>query len=183
MCIGITFYSFIWYLLEHVLPICSASFRKFGSIELAFPTMYGLFQKIIFKSMTKSIWLQIYQFFFWENISFLAYYNWQGLNFWYMILFWLFNIFDYQRRWIVVSNPSLCAVISKWLGTEAWVRNIDLLAGLRDYASDADLQQEWRMVRKWYHMQILQIESLLVYCFNNGLKTNSNFQCVGEEDK
>lgn len=48
----------------------------------------------------------------------------------------------------MVSNPSLCAVISKWLGTEAWVRNIDLLAGLRDYASDADLQQEWRMVRK-----------------------------------
>ncbi|XP_022878114.1 glycogen phosphorylase 1-like isoform X1 [Olea europaea var. sylvestris] len=66
-----------------------------------------------------------------------------------------------QRRWIVVSNPSLCAVISKWLGTEAWVRNIDLLAGLRDYASDADLQQEWRMVKKINKMRLAEyIETL-----------------------
>lgn len=51
-----------------------------------------------------------------------------------------------QRRWIVVSNPSLCALISKWLGTEAWIRDVDLLTGLREYAADADLQQEWMMV-------------------------------------
>ncbi|CAL9023704.1 unnamed protein product, partial [Prunus brigantina] len=50
-----------------------------------------------------------------------------------------------QRRWIVVSNPSLCALISKWLGTEAWIRDVDLLTGLRAYAADPDLQQEWMM--------------------------------------
>lgn len=53
-----------------------------------------------------------------------------------------------QRRWVVVSNPSLCALISKWLGTEAWIRNVDLLAGLRQYASDSYLHQEWKMVKK-----------------------------------
>lgn len=53
-----------------------------------------------------------------------------------------------QRRWIVVSNPSLCGLISKWLGTESWIRNVDLLARLREYASNSDLQKEWRMVKK-----------------------------------
>nr|KYP49312.1 Glycogen phosphorylase 1 [Cajanus cajan] len=42
-------------------------------------------------------------------------------------------------RWIVVSNPSLCALISKWLGTETWIRNTDLLTRLRDYSSPSQL--------------------------------------------
>ncbi|KAL5576687.1 hypothetical protein UlMin_018386 [Ulmus minor] len=61
-----------------------------------------------------------------------------------------------QRRWIVGSNPSLCALISKWLGTEAWIRNVDLLTGLRDYATDAILQQEWKMVRKVNKMRLAE---------------------------
>lgn len=55
-------------------------------------------------------------------------------------------MFISQRRWIVVSNPSLSALISKWLGTEAWIRDMDLLAGLQDQAANADLHEEWRMV-------------------------------------
>ncbi|CAJ1961766.1 unnamed protein product [Sphenostylis stenocarpa] len=51
-----------------------------------------------------------------------------------------------QRRWIVVSNPSLCALISKWLGTEAWIRNADLLTGLRDHVDNPDFHQEWKML-------------------------------------
>ncbi|XP_004295557.1 PREDICTED: glycogen phosphorylase 1-like [Fragaria vesca subsp. vesca] len=61
-----------------------------------------------------------------------------------------------QRRWIVVSNPSLCALLSKWLGTESWIRNVDLLAGLREYADDADLQQEWMMVKKVNKMRLAE---------------------------
>ncbi|XP_010919434.3 uncharacterized protein [Elaeis guineensis] len=53
-----------------------------------------------------------------------------------------------QRRWLVVSNPGLCGLISKWLGTDAWIRDMDLLMGLRDHAGDAELQQEWKMVRR-----------------------------------
>lgn len=61
-----------------------------------------------------------------------------------------------QRRWIVVSNPSLCALISKWLGTESWIRDIDLLMGLREYAADISLHQEWQMVRKINKMRLAE---------------------------
>lgn len=46
----------------------------------------------------------------------------------------------------MVSNPSLSSLISKWLGTEAWVRDVELLTGLREYAANPDLQLEWKMV-------------------------------------
>ncbi|XP_021902336.1 LOW QUALITY PROTEIN: glycogen phosphorylase 1-like [Carica papaya] len=61
-----------------------------------------------------------------------------------------------QRRWIVVSNPSLCILISKWLGTEAWIRDIDLLAGLQEYAKSLELHQEWKMVRKVNKMRLAE---------------------------
>ncbi|KAF3794606.1 Glycogen phosphorylase 1 [Nymphaea thermarum] len=53
-----------------------------------------------------------------------------------------------QRRWIVVSNPGLCNLITKSLGTDTWISNIDLLMGLRQHAEDTNLQNEWKMVRK-----------------------------------
>ncbi|RWR96411.1 glycogen phosphorylase 1 isoform X1 [Cinnamomum micranthum f. kanehirae] len=61
-----------------------------------------------------------------------------------------------QRRWIVVSNPSLCSLISKWLGTEAWIRDVDLLMGLREHATNADLRQEWNMVRRVNKMRLAE---------------------------
>ncbi|KAF3451432.1 hypothetical protein FNV43_RR07527 [Rhamnella rubrinervis] len=61
-----------------------------------------------------------------------------------------------QRRWIVVSNPSLSALISKWLGTEAWIRDVELLTGLREYAADSFLQHEWKMVRKVNKMRLAE---------------------------
>ncbi|KAG6416612.1 hypothetical protein SASPL_124045 [Salvia splendens] len=59
-----------------------------------------------------------------------------------------------QRRWIVVSNPGLCSLISKWLGIEAWIRNVDLLAGLQEHASNPVLQQEWRMTKTINKMRL-----------------------------
>ncbi|XP_020272772.1 glycogen phosphorylase 1-like isoform X2 [Asparagus officinalis] len=53
-----------------------------------------------------------------------------------------------QRRWVVVSNPSLCSLISKGLGTDNWIRDIDLLMGLRECAEDTEFQQEWKMVHQ-----------------------------------
>ncbi|PSS24617.1 Glycogen phosphorylase [Actinidia chinensis var. chinensis] len=61
-----------------------------------------------------------------------------------------------QRRWIVVSNPNLCALVSKWLGTEAWICNVDLLAGLQEFASNPDLQQEWKMVKTVNKMRLAE---------------------------
>ncbi|KAL4563246.1 hypothetical protein LXL04_027286 [Taraxacum kok-saghyz] len=61
-----------------------------------------------------------------------------------------------QRRWIVVSNPSLCALISKWLGTDSWIRNVDYLTRLKEHASNPDLQHEWRMVKKINKMRLAE---------------------------
>ncbi|XP_061341537.1 uncharacterized protein LOC133287871 isoform X1 [Gastrolobium bilobum] len=60
------------------------------------------------------------------------------------------------RRWIVVSNPSLCGLISKWLGTEAWIRDADLLTGLRDHVENSDFHQEWKMVKKVNKMRLAE---------------------------
>lgn len=61
-----------------------------------------------------------------------------------------------QRRWIVVSNPSLCALLSKWLGTEAWIRNADLLTGLRDHVDNTGFRQEWKMVKRLNKMRLAE---------------------------
>ncbi|GAQ88375.1 glycogen phosphorylase [Klebsormidium nitens] len=53
-----------------------------------------------------------------------------------------------QRRWLANCNPRLRDVITSWLGTEKWITNLDLLAGLREHAEDPELQQQWRDVRK-----------------------------------
>jgi starch phosphorylase len=37
-------------------------------------------------------------------------------------------------------------MLTKWLGTEAWITNLDLLTGLHQYASDPILQKEWNLV-------------------------------------
>ncbi|XP_038998686.1 glycogen phosphorylase 1-like [Hibiscus syriacus] len=74
-----------------------------------------------------------------------------------------------QRRWIVVSNPSLCALISKWLGTEAWIRDIDLLIGLRDHATNAELHQEWKMVKKVNKIRLAEYIDAM-----SGLKVSLN---------
>lgn len=60
-----------------------------------------------------------------------------------------------QRRWIVVSNPTLCGLISKWLGTEAWIRDVDLLIGLKQHAENPQLQHEWKMVCHYSHIPCL----------------------------
>ncbi|KAL1335884.1 hypothetical protein HN51_030328 [Arachis hypogaea] len=61
-----------------------------------------------------------------------------------------------QRRWIVVSNPGLRDLISKWLGTEAWIRDADLLSGLRDHLDNADFHLEWKMVKKVNKMRLAE---------------------------
>jgi len=47
------------------------------------------------------------------------------------------------RRWLQQANPPLAAVISKWLGAQQWVTNLDQLSGLKKFATNADLQKEF----------------------------------------
>lgn len=47
------------------------------------------------------------------------------------------------RRWVQQANPSLAAVISRWIETDEWVVNFDLAKGLEQYINNADLQREF----------------------------------------
>ena len=52
------------------------------------------------------------------------------------------------RRWLELCNPALSSVITKWLGSDAWVANLDLLSGLAKHADDPQLQAEWQAAKR-----------------------------------
>ncbi|XP_024541571.1 alpha-glucan phosphorylase, H isozyme-like [Selaginella moellendorffii] len=51
------------------------------------------------------------------------------------------------RRWLRFCSPELSAIITKWLRTDKWVTNLDLLSGLREFAEDKQLQEEWNAAK------------------------------------
>ncbi len=52
------------------------------------------------------------------------------------------------RRWLAQCNPSLAALITKTLGGDAWVRDLDRLRGLEKVAGDAAFQQEFMAIKR-----------------------------------
>ena len=52
------------------------------------------------------------------------------------------------RRWMQNCNPALSSVITSWLGTDAWVKDADLLKGLVKHADDPKLQAEWAAAKR-----------------------------------
>ncbi|KAJ4970505.1 hypothetical protein NE237_003604 [Protea cynaroides] len=47
------------------------------------------------------------------------------------------------RRWLRFCSPELSSIITKWLKTDKWVTNLDLLSGLRQFADNEELHTEW----------------------------------------
>ncbi|OEL37219.1 Alpha-glucan phosphorylase, H isozyme [Dichanthelium oligosanthes] len=47
------------------------------------------------------------------------------------------------RRWLKFCNPELSEIVTKWLKTDQWTSNLDLLTGLRKFADDEKLHAEW----------------------------------------
>ncbi|XP_039132132.1 alpha-glucan phosphorylase, H isozyme [Dioscorea cayenensis subsp. rotundata] len=47
------------------------------------------------------------------------------------------------RRWLRFCSPELSNIITKWLKTDEWITNLDLLCGLRQFADDEALHEEW----------------------------------------
>ncbi len=50
------------------------------------------------------------------------------------------------RRWIVLSNPKLTALISDKIG-EGWIKHLDELKKLEQFAEDPQFQQAWMQVK------------------------------------
>ncbi len=52
------------------------------------------------------------------------------------------------RRWLAQCNPTLAALITKRLGGDAWVRDLDLLRGLEKFADDAGFQTDFMTIKR-----------------------------------
>jgi starch phosphorylase len=52
------------------------------------------------------------------------------------------------RRWLLKCNPGLSDLITKRLGHERWVCDLDLLRGLEKHATDAGFQEEFMAVKR-----------------------------------
>ncbi|XP_057483764.1 alpha-glucan phosphorylase, H isozyme [Actinidia eriantha] len=51
------------------------------------------------------------------------------------------------RRWLRFCSPELSHIITKWLKTDQWVTNLDLLTDLRQFADNANFQAEWESAK------------------------------------
>jgi starch phosphorylase len=51
------------------------------------------------------------------------------------------------RRWINQANPGLSAVITKWLETDEWKKNLDLLVSLKVQPDEARLRADWNAAK------------------------------------
>ena len=52
------------------------------------------------------------------------------------------------RRWLAYCNPELSALITEALGSDAWVKDATLLAGLKPLAEDAAFRQRWAAIKQ-----------------------------------
>lgn len=52
-----------------------------------------------------------------------------------------------HRRWIVAANPELSNLISARIGKE-WMRDLERIRALEEFADDPQLQADWRAVRR-----------------------------------
>ena len=50
------------------------------------------------------------------------------------------------RRFLALSNPALSQLITRKIG-EGWVKNLEELRRLEDFADDAEFQRDWRRVK------------------------------------
>eukprot|EP01018_Ginkgo_biloba_P034297 Gb_38925 [translate_table: standard] len=60
------------------------------------------------------------------------------------------------RRWLRFCSPDLSSIITKWLQTDQWVTNLDLLTGLRQFADDSQLQREWASAKMTNKVRLAQ---------------------------
>jgi len=50
------------------------------------------------------------------------------------------------RRWVVLANPGLTALVCEAIG-DAWIKNLDELRALEDFAGDSVFNEKWRAVK------------------------------------
>ncbi len=52
------------------------------------------------------------------------------------------------RRWLRVANPGLASLVTRALGDERWVSDLELLRGLERFAADGSFREEFRGIKR-----------------------------------
>jgi starch phosphorylase len=52
------------------------------------------------------------------------------------------------RRWLDQCNPELSALITKTLGSQAWLKDLPLLKGLLKHTEDAAFRKQWSAIKQ-----------------------------------
>ncbi|KAL5983259.1 hypothetical protein ACLOJK_017343 [Asimina triloba] len=60
------------------------------------------------------------------------------------------------RRWLRFCSPELSNIITKWLKTDGWITNLDLLTGLRQLADNEKLHAEWASAKMSNKVRLAQ---------------------------
>ncbi len=61
-----------------------------------------------------------------------------------------------QRRWLLLSNPELSSLITKTLGHDYWITELDLLKNLQGKEFDPGFLQEFKTVKKVKKVQLAE---------------------------
>jgi len=61
------------------------------------------------------------------------------------------------RRWLLKSNPRLAALVTRTLGGDAWVRNLDLLRGLEKFADQDAFRMEFMAIKRENKVDLARI--------------------------
>lgn len=52
------------------------------------------------------------------------------------------------RRWIYCANRGLADLFSNWLGSDSWLKEFDMIAGLMNHIENDSFRAEWAAVKK-----------------------------------
>jgi starch phosphorylase len=61
------------------------------------------------------------------------------------------------RRWLAQCNPQLAALITRTLGNNAWMRDLDLLRGLETHAGQPAFQEEFMAIKRANKVQLAAV--------------------------
>ncbi|GAM18748.1 hypothetical protein SAMD00019534_019230 [Acytostelium subglobosum LB1] len=73
------------------------------------------------------------------------------------------------RRWIQQANPTLSNILNRWLNTDKWVIDLELIKGIKEHMDNPQLIEEWKQMKLINKQRLADF--ILEHC---GIKVNIN---------
>lgn len=74
-----------------------------------------------------------------------------------------------QRRWLYLCNPELSSLITELLGTDEWIKNLDMLRELAKYADDESVISRFAQIKQLKKNQLAEYINV-----KDGISVNPN---------